>query len=342
VPTASERLLVVDDEATIRRVLQRFLTDAGYQVLTAANGREALETVSRGNIEAVLLDIKMPVMSGMEVLRELAPRWPDLCAVMITSVDDTKTAIEAMKLGAYDYITKPFERDTVILALSRTLEKRRLLLENREYQQHLEEKVEEQTQKIRASFLNAMTSLAYALEARDEYTSGHSRRVADISVAIARELGLSPENIDGIRQAALVHDIGKIGVRETILNKPTRLTREELQHIYQHPEIGERILSPVAENGDILRPVRHHHERYNGTGYPDRIKGEQIPLEARILAVADAYDAMTSERPYRNAMSEQTAINELEKGKETQFDPGVVEAFLKSRDGINSYGESMR
>lgn len=326
-----ERLLVVDDEETVRNVLQRILQRAGYEVVTAANGKEALAKISRSDIGAVLLDIKMPVMSGVEALQQIATNKLDLGVIMITAVNDIRTAVDAMKLGAYDYITKPFDRDDVIHSVARALEKRRLVLENKEYQQHLEEKVEEQAGKIRASFLNAMTSLAYALEAKDRYTSGHSQRVADISVVVARELGLPQDSIERLKLAALVHDIGKIGVVESVLNKPSRLTSNEMQHIQGHPQIGERILSPVADDGDFLKLVRNHHERYDGTGYPDKIAGEQIPLGARILAVADAYDAMTSERPYRGAMTDSAACSELENGKKTQFDPSVVDAFIINR-----------
>jgi len=260
-----------------------------------------------------------------------------------------------MKLGAYDYITKPFNLDEVVLSVGRALEKRRLVLENRDYQQHLEQKVEEQARKIRASFLNAITSLAYALEAKDRYTSGHSQRVAEMAVATAEELGMSPESVEKIRLAGLIHDIGKIGVRESVLNKRTTLTDEEFQHIKCHCEIGEHILAPIVEDEEILKMVRHHHERYDGTGYPDGLSGEKISLGAKILsvteayvdtvhdetkngalsrnvsilAISDAFDAMTSERPYRKAMSREAACAEIENGKGTQFDPEVADAFLR-------------
>jgi len=235
-----------------------------------------------------------------------------------------------VRQGAYDYVTKPFNLGEVTLSVERALEKRRLELEIRDYQLHLEQKVEEQAQKIRTAFLNAITSLAYALEAKDKYTSGHSQRVAGISVAIAAELGLSKTEIEKIRLAGLIHDIGKIGVREAVLNKPGKVSAKEYQHILSHSDIGEHILTPIVEDEAILKAVRHHHERYDGRGYPDGLSGEQIPLGARILAVADAYDAMKSERPYRGAMSVETACAEIERGKGTQFDPEVVDAFLRT------------
>lgn len=202
-----------------------------------------------------------------------------------------------------------------------------------EYRHHLEEKVAEQSGKIRGSFLNAVRSLAYALEAKDSYTSGHSQRVADIAAAIARELGLPEENVDRIILAGLVHDIGKIGVKESVLNKPGRLTDEEYSEVQKHSEIGERILSPIAGDEDILQFIRNHHGYFDGRGYPDLLKGYQIPLGARILAVADAYEAMTSERPYRKAMTDEVACAELERCKDTQFDPEIVDAFMRCKDG---------
>ncbi|MFH0769276.1 MAG: HD domain-containing phosphohydrolase [Chloroflexota bacterium] len=325
-----ESILIVDDEKAIRRLLYQKLSGEGYQCQEAGNAEQALDALKKEPVGLVLLDIKMPGKSGSELLPEIKAGFPDTAVVMATATTDTNIAIRCMKQGAYDYINKPFNLDDVLLSVERALEKRRLELENREYRKHLEDKVAEQAEKIRVSFLNALRALAYALEAKDGYTSGHSRRVADISASIARELGLPQESIDRIVLAALVHDIGKIGVRESVLNKPGRLTREEFQHVQKHPEVGERILSPIAGDEEILKFIRNHHGRFDGTGYPDGLKGEQIPLGARILAVADAYEAMTSERPYRKAMSEEAACFELECCKETQFDPEVVSAFFRS------------
>jgi HD-GYP domain-containing protein (c-di-GMP phosphodiesterase class II) len=253
---------------------------------------------------------------------------------MATAASDTNTAIHCMKLGAYDYLTKPFNLDEVLLSVNKALEKRRLKLENRDYQQHLEQKVREQARRIRGDFFNAITALAYALEAKDSYTSGHSQRVSDISVAIAKGLGLPQASINRIELAGRVHDIGKIGVRELVLNKPGRLTEEELQHVKCHPEAGERILMPIVEDWEILRIVRHHHERYDGAGYPDGLAGDEISLGARILAVADSFDAMTSERPYRQAMSVEEACAEIERSKNTQFDSEVVAAFMSVKSSL--------
>jgi putative two-component system response regulator len=322
-------ILLVDDEEMIRRLLNQKLSAEGYRCVPAANAQQALAKLKKAPIELVILDIKMPGRSGAELLPEIKAKYPDTAVIMATAVSDASTAINCMKSGAYDYVTKPFNLDEVALSVERALEMRRLELENRDYQQHLEQKVEEQAQKIRASFFNAITALAYALEAKDVYTSGHSQRVTEIAVAIAGKMGLPKESLEKIRLASLVHDIGKIGVRESVLNKPGSLSEEEYKHVRLHSETGERILNPIVDDEEILKAVRHHHERYDGWGYPDGLRGEEIPQLARIIAVADTFDAMTSERSYRKALSKEEACAEVERCKGTQFDPKAADAFLK-------------
>jgi len=334
--TEQATILIVDDEEAVRKLLKQKLSGEGYECWEAGSANRALDILRDNTVELVILDIKMPGKSGAQLLPEIRASYPDTMVIMATAITETSTAVYCMRLGAYDYITKPFNLDEVSLSVGKALEKRRLELENRDYQQHLEQRVKEQAKKIRVSFLNAITALAYALEAKDRYTSGHSQRVAEMSVAIARELGLPPDRIDSIRLAGQVHDIGKIGVREAVLNKPAKLTDKEFNQIKRHCEIGEHILSPIVDDEEILNMVRHHHERYNGIGYPDGLSGEQIPLGARILAVADAFDAMTSERPYREAMSAEEACAEIERGKGTHFNPEVVEAFLRIKKYVFS------
>jgi putative two-component system response regulator len=299
----------------------------------------------------------MPGKPGPEVLQEIKTKYPDTAVIMVTAIADVQTAIGLMRIGAYDYIIKPVELNVLTVSLERALEKRNLIIENRDYQLHLENRVEEQTQKIRQSFLNSTTSLAYALEAKDKYTHGHSERVTEIAVTVARELDISKGMLEKIRLAGLLHDVGKIGVSELILNKPGKLTSEEFEVVKSHSEVGERILSPIVEDKEILEMVRHHHERYDGTGYPDGLSGKQMTQGASIiavaeaynnilsqgaltLAVADAYDAMTSDRPYRPAMPTDVACSELEKGKGKQFDPAIVDAFLsllkRNKKGLRS------
>lgn len=328
----AENILIIDDEEIIRKVLHRRLSAEGYRCLEASNAEQASSRLRNNTVALAILDIRMPGKSGVELLSEIRSEHPDTAVIMATAVADINIAIQCMKQGAYDYLTKPFHLDEVVLSVERALEKRRLELENREYQTHLEEKVEEQAKKICASFLSAITALAHALEAKDKYTSGHSQRVADISAKIAKELSLSPEDINRVRLAGLVHDIGKIGVRESVLNKPGRLTDKEFEHVKRHSEIGEHILAPIADDKEILRLIRNHHEHYDGSGYPDQLKSHQIPLGARILAVADAYEAMTSKRPYREALGDEKARKEIEQNKGKQFDSEVAEAFFRSID----------
>jgi len=317
-------ILLVDDEDTVRKVLHRKLAGKGYQCYEAANADQALYKLENNEVDLVILDIDMPGISGVELLPKIKASYPDTGIVMATTIGGTSVGIECIKLGAHEYITKPFILEEVAQIVGITLGKRKLELLKKEYQQHLEEKVEVQTKKISDLFIHAVTALAYALEAKDKYTSGHSLRVAEFSAVIAKEMGLPQASIEKIKMAGLVHDIGKIGVSESILNKPNRLTVEEYQHIQSHPKIGEHILAPVVEDSKILKLIRNHHEHYDGTGYPDHLRNTQISLGARIIAVSDAYDAMTSERPYRKAMSNKVAITELERSNGTQCDPEVV------------------
>ena len=324
-----ETILVVDDEAVVRELICQSLSQEGYCCETAADADQALDRMVNVLPALVLLDINMPNKSGMELLPEIISRYPDTAVIMVTAVSNAETAIKSLKMGAYDYIIKPVNLNMLNASIDRALDRRSLILENKSYQLHLEEKVEEQTGKIRSSFLNAIAALACALEAKDKYTSGHSQRVTEIAVAIAQEIDMPRDMVEKIRLAGLIHDIGKIGIRDAVLDKPGRLTDEEYQHVKSHPELGERILAPVVEDREIMDMVRHHHERYDGRGYPDGLEAAQIPAGARIMAVADSYDAMTSDRPYRQAMSAEEACAEIQRCRDSQFDPDVVDAFLK-------------
>lgn len=328
-----QKILVVDDEPSIRRLVMAKLTASGLQCIEAGNAEQALDKLNAEPVSLVLLDVKMPGKSGIELLPEIIARFPDTAVVMATAVADVTTVIECMQHGAYDYITKPFDLQDIMHSVRRALEKRRLEIENREYHVHLQDKVAEQAGRIRASFFNTIRALNNALEARDNYTSGHSQRVTDLAAAITRQMGLTPEAVESIVLAGMVHDIGKIGIREAVLSKPSALTDDEFREIKTHSEIGERILAPVAADEEILKYVRNHHEHFDGSGYPDGLAGEKIPLGARILSVADAFEAMTSERPYRKALSTEAAFAEIERCKGTQFDPRIAEILLKSREG---------
>lgn len=324
-----ETLLIVDDEDTIRKVLHLRLSREGYVCEEANNAQQTMHMLGTIPIALVVLDIMMPGKSGTELLPEIKSGYPDIGVIMATAVNDIDVAIQCLKQGADDYLCKPFNLEEVSLAVQRALEKRRLQLELREYQQFLEKKVEEQMIGIKRLFLGAMEALVSALEAKDKYTGGHSRRVTDIALAIGRELGLSGQETEDLRWASLLHDVGKIAVRQDIQNKLDPLTPEEYEHIMTHPQTGAHIVQPVV-NGKISEIIEHHHDHYDGSGLHQVVAGRNIPLGARVLAVADAFDAMTSDRPYRVAMSIAEGIGEIQRCTGTQFDPTIVTAFLET------------
>jgi putative two-component system response regulator len=328
-PSQRETLLIVDDEAAIRRLLRQKFSREGYQCEEANNAEQTLNTLETSPIALVILDIKMPGKSGIELLPEIKSGYPDTAVIMATAINDINVAIQCLKQGADDYICKPFNLEEVSLAIQRALEKRRLQIELREYQQYLEEKVEEQMIKMRKLFLGAIEALVSALEAKDRYTGGHSRRVTEIALALVNELGLSINDMEDLRWGSLLHDIGKIAIDQVIQNKPGKLTREEYEHIMTHAHVGADIVRPIV-NERIVEMIEHHHDHYDGNGLHQVIAGSDIPLGARILAVADAFDAMISDRPYRAAMSVAEAIDEIKRCADTQFDPVIVTAFLKT------------
>ena len=325
------RCLVVDDEPRLRQVLSRLMEGDGFDCMQAGSGVEALALLEDRPVSLMLSDLRMPQMDGLELLRQVRARYPDTAVVMITAVDDVEVAVRCLAIGAMDYLTKPFHLEEVRARVMQALEKRRLIIDNRGYQERLEERVAAQARRLEELFLASIQSLAEALEVKDRYTRGHSIRVSQYSVVIARGLGLEPDVVREIELGGHVHDIGKIGVRESVLNKPGKLTEEEYEHIMTHPMVGWRILAPLLTDAPrCLNVVRFHHERIDGRGIPDGLAGDAIPLESRIAAVADSFDAMTSWRPYRKGgrMSVEDAVAELQRHSGSQFDPVVLDVFL--------------
>ena len=323
--------LVVDDEPRLRQVLVRLMVGEGFHCDEAPNGMEALEKLSAGEYVLVLSDLRMPQMDGLELLRNIRERHPGIAVILITAVAEVEVALTAFSIGAMDYLTKPFHIEEVRARVAQALEKRRLVLENRNYQQQLEDRVAVQAGRIEELFLGGVQAVVHALEVKDPYTRGHSIRVSRFSMLMARHLGLDEDTIRQIELGGNVHDIGKIGVRESILNKEGPLTDAEYAHIMTHPVVGWQILSPLLTDAPIaLNIVRSHHERFDGNGVPDALGGDLIPLEARIASVTDAFDAMTSGRAYRRGhrMDVATALHELNKHRGTQFDPAIVAEFI--------------
>jgi putative two-component system response regulator len=322
-----KRILIVDDEHDVCFLLGCYLSRLGFECEEAASGMEAVEHLQKASFDAVLTDIHMPRMTGIELLKYIKDRDSDLAVIMITANDTTTDAVNAMKIGADDYILKPFVFDEISLGLSRALERRQLRRQVRAYQTRLEQMVIKRTSQLQRLFINVIQSLIFALEAKDRYTNGHSRRVSWLALKLGGRANLSNRDLEHLQIAAMFHDLGKIGISESILLKPVPLTIEEYSHIQTHPDIGVKILQPMKEFQDILPIVRHHHEHYDGSGYPSGLKGEEIPIGARIIAVADAFDALTTARPYRSARSLGAAFEEIMLGAGRMFDPELVKLF---------------
>jgi putative two-component system response regulator len=323
-----EKILIVDDEAPIRRLLNGKLNKEGYSCDEADSVDHALTKLEGNLSELVVSDIRMPGKTGLDLLIEVKARYPDTAMIMATGVVEIAIAIESLKHGADDYICKPFDLEQVVTSVRRSLEKRRLQISLKEYQRELESKIALQTAKIGELSLAGIEALVNALEAKDRYTAGHSRRVTDISEKIGRQLGLSENEMEDLRRGSILHDIGKIAVSELIQNKPGNLTEEEYEHMMIHAQVGAGIIRPVA-NQKVVDMVQHHHDHFNGQGLHQSVSGKNIPFAARILAVSDSFDAMTSDRPYRQSMTESKALEEIKRCSGSQFDPDVVSAFLK-------------
>ncbi len=346
------KILVVDDDPAIRKVLRIGLDNAGYEPVICGNGKECLEVLSEHghNIRTAVLDIRMPDITGLDLLSKLKKIDPILPVIMLTAYTDLETGLAAMKSDAFDYIVKPVRLIHLTAVIEKAMYHRNILEENEkltrkneEYRKSLERKVEERTAelqqaylKLRQTNLETVRVLAETIEAKDRYTRGHCQRVRLLSAKIASKLGYKTQDIRTIEYSALLHDIGKIGIPELLIHKDGSLTEEERKIFQMHPHIGETILSTVEFFTPCLEPVRQHHEHYDGSGYPDGLEGESIDPLARIIVVSDAFDAMTSTRPYRRAMPLEVSLRELTRCRGTHFDPDIVDVLLKYRlyDGI--------
>lgn len=333
-----ERILIVDDEEIICNIIAQRLKKEGYFCETANNGKEALNKFYRETFSLIISDIKMPEMNGIELLKKVKSVHPKMRFIILTAYPDINLAIDAVRFGANDFILKPADLELVVFSVKKVLETKRLEEEIENYHNLLEELVEERTNKLRKayqylrkSYKDSVKVLVEAIDAKDPYTRGHSDRVKRMSLKIAKKMGFSDEQLEIIEYGALLHDIGKIGIKDEILQKQGSLNNEEYRIIQDHPLIGVKIVEGVDFFKDKIPMIRNHHEHYDGSGYPDGLKGEAIPLGARIITVPDAFDAMTSLRPHRSIMALEDVIFELEKCKGKQFDPEIVEIFLKEK-----------
>jgi len=330
------RVLIVDDDLALRTILSVMLTQSAFVCRTAASGEEALRLLENQPTDVVISDLRMPGISGMDLLVEVRERYPRLAFLMVTGENETRVGVRAMQLGADDYLLKPFDADVALGSLYRALQKKKLEREVQEYRLHLEEMVSERTQQLRTalqqterSYEDTLEALGAAIDLRDSPTAGHSRRVFLYSMELAKSIGGLEQEIRSIAMGAWLHDIGKLATPDRVLLKPGPLTDSEWEIMRRHARIGYDLVKSISFLAGAAEIVLTHHERFDGSGYPQKMKGDEIPFGARIFAVADTLDAMTSDRPYRAALPLQAARDVIERGSGTLFDPLVAAAFLR-------------
>jgi putative nucleotidyltransferase with HDIG domain len=338
----AERILVVDDEEAIREIVTSMLVSVNYQCRQASSGLEALAMLNSGEeFELMLSDLMMAELDGIGLLERTKEKFPDMPVVMVTAVHDISVALAAIRNGAYDYLLKPFEREQLLATVRRALENRRLKMENRAYQTNLEALVAARTDQLRKAMTDlersydvTLEALGDALDLKDAETEGHSKRVTAFTIAIARALGLPKEEISVIARGAFLHDIGKMAIPDHILRKPGKLTHDEMLIMREHCYRGYQMLRKIPFLSEACDIVYSHQEKFDGTGYPRGLRSDEIPLGARIFSLADTLDAITCDRPYRKAQSLEAARAEIKRCSGTQFDPDIVEVFLRMPDNI--------
>jgi len=340
------RIIVLDDEERVRRIVGLQLEREGFDVVLVESGEQVIEKLSKDNsFDLLIADIKMPGLDGHQVLKFAVENVPDMPVIMLTGVMDIETAVSVMKAGAFDFLVKPVRRDDLMASVEKALSygrlvkyNRRLELENRKYQLELEEEVNARTKELsealaqlRVVHMDTVRILSGAIEENDPYIRGHGNRVRHMAHHMAQAFGYSSRELDMLDFGALLHDVGKIAIDPRILNKPGSLTPDERKIVETHPLVGERIVSKVSYFSQIVPIIRWHHERFDGKGYPDGLKGDKIPPNARILSIVDSYDAMTSDRAYRPALPTNRAIDVLNQEAGKQFDDEMVEAFMREK-----------
>ena len=348
--TAGAAVLLLDDDESLLRMLARLLERAGYRPTAARDVAAAREALRDQRFELVLADVDMPGSSGLELAREVREAYPDTATVMVTGIDDTSLARAALELGAYGYVVKPFEANEILIEVSSALRRRALEVENRAHRDRLEQTVKDRTEELwnaigklevagkelRLAQEDTVERLSIAAEFRDDETARHVQRMSRYTSLLAVRAGADAERAELVRTAAVMHDVGKIGIPDSILLKPGKLTPEERRIMEQHSEIGYRILS--GSRAELLTLAAQiawtHHERVDGTGYPRRLAGDTIPLEGRMAAIADVFDALTSHKVYRKASPLGQAVDIMREGRGTQFDADLLDLFLDSMDEV--------
>ncbi len=333
------KILIVDDEPHICEILSRWLTEEGYGCASAYDGETALRFLEQGSFHLLISDIMMPGMSGIDLLTVTRPLYPDLAVLMVTAVDDRKTAILTLELGAYGYVIKPFDRNEILINVANALERRDITRLSHEYEQNLTEHVRKRIAEVRKQEEEFVLRLTTAIGRRTDETAAHIRRVGLYSSALLKAyLGWEAKEVDNMRLAAPIHDVGKLGIPESILLKPGKLTPEEFEVMKKHTEIGAAIMD--GSNFEAIKFAREialsHHERWDGSGYPQGLAGKAIPESARIVAVVDVYDSLISDRVYRPAFPENEALAMIEEEKGRHFDPKILECFFDSLSEIQS------
>lgn len=345
-------IFIVDDEEPIRKVLYTHLSKEGFSIVQSSGGRGIFELLKNTSFDLLICDIKMPDVDGIEILDFVKRTFDTAPVIMLTGFTDVAIAVEVMKKGAFDYVMKPVKKEDLFNTINKAfihrdllVRNRQLEIENREYQLYLEEKVRERTTELdsktselqdaygllKSMNLQFVNVLAETIEAKDRHTRGHCNRMRRLCVEIGRLMGLTGEELEVLEYASLLHDLGKIGVNELILNKEGPLSDDECVRIKEHPEIGEKILKGIPNMDKVASIIVAHHENYDGSGYPRGRSGDQIPVAARIISVADIYDAMRSDRPYRKGLSNEVIIEEMKRVSGTQLDPKIVEVFLENK-----------
>ncbi len=344
-----KRILVIDDDTANLTMANNILSAAGMRVSCVKSGEMAVRFLQTNKPDLILLDVHMPGMDGFETLsairgkggsktdRSSDPEVSDIPVIFLTADDDSDTETRGLRAGAMDFIRKPFVPDVLLLRVNHAIDLTRLQADLAHEVEKKTQEVMAQTQKLSRLSTQAVMALAGAIDAKDTYTNGHSSRVADYSRTIAELAGFTHEAQEELYMIGLLHDVGKIGIPNAIINKTSRLTDEEYEIIKSHPVLGEKILKRIPEFPKLLMGARYHHERYDGKGYPDGLIGKDIPVEARIIAVADAYDAMSSRRSYRGVLPQAQIRAEIEEGKGTQFDPVFADIMLSMIDADTDY-----